>query len=88
MVSNLQISENKTIDARSFVEIYSECTERERVKMTNKITKLLECSGVAVWNYGKGNYSPNSLSAKKDIVRAIKSVLKINTTPETLFPSK
>ena len=87
MTNNQQMSENKVIDARSFAEIWEGCTEIQRSFMTAKITEKLGCSSVAVWNYGKGNYAPRTLSAKKDVVRVVRAVLEINTTPESLFPS-
>ena len=88
MISNQQISENKTIDARTFPEIWESCTSIERSKISHKVAELLDCSTVAVWNYGVGNYAPKALSAKKDVVRVLRNVLKIQTSPETLFPAK
>ena len=79
---------NDSLDARSFPQIWASCDSGQRQKLTNRISVRLECSSVAVWNYGKGNYSPRSINDKKEIVKIVKSLLGYNTSPETLFPEK
>lgn len=88
MTINSQISDNNPIDARSFAQIWESCDPGQRQKLTNRISVKLECSSVAVWNYGKGNYSPRSINDKKEIVKIIRSVLGCQTAPDTLFPSR
>ena len=84
----MQISENKTIDARAFPEIWDTLTQSERTDLRSKVVAKTRCTEVTFYNWAKGATRPIAFSAQRDIAQVVSNIIGIRVLPQTLFPAR
>ena len=81
----MQSKQEKTTDARTFVEIYQSLSRSEREWLIYKINTTVGVTRQSVWQWGKGICQPLGISAKRDVAKIVSSMLNIKTSPTILF---
>ena len=83
-----EVNEILEIDKRSLPEIWANLNDAEKSDLRDKLMKKFGCTTVTVWNWTNGNTTPPSIFDREIIAKVVKSRLRLNVTPETLFPPK
>lgn len=73
------------IDARTLPEIWSSLTKFQQAEISARVIKQSLVTESAWRNWRTGHRRPEPVH-QMTIIKVLKSVLKIQTTPETLFP--
>lgn len=84
----MQTSEKKTIDARTFHEIWESLATYEKKDFRVAVISATKVTDVTFYNWAKGATAPTSFLAQKELVKVISKELGINTLPHTLFPTE
>jgi hypothetical protein len=84
----MQTYETKSIDARSFPEIWETLQPAERSELKFAMIAKLRCTDVTFYNWAKGATMPVAYSAQRDIAGVIKSTLGLSVSPKFLFPAR
>ena len=81
----MQMNENKSIDARTFPEIWETLTDYQRDNLRFAGLVNMRVSPQALWNWWTGKRRPDFLH-RKEIARLTSIVTKTKCNPELLFP--
>ena len=81
----MQMNENKTIDARTFPEIWETLTDYQKDNLRFAIYVNLRVSPQTLWNWRHGKRTPNGAN-QKEVARRTSIVAKVKCKPELLFP--
>lgn len=81
----MQMNENKTIDARTFPEIWETLTDYQRENLRFAIYINLRVSPQTLWYWRHGKRTPNWAN-QKELARLTSIVTKKRCSPELLFP--
>ena len=79
------MNENKSIDARTFPEIWGTLTDHQRENLRFAIYVNLRISPQTLWNWRHGKRTPNWAN-QKELARLTSIVTKKRCSPELLFP--
>lgn len=81
----MQMNENKSIDARSFPEIWAALTDYQKSNLKWALRVNLEVSDQAIRYWWTGKRRPLK-ATRKEIARLTSIVTKTKCNPELLFP--
>lgn len=81
----MQMNENKTIDARTFPEIWETLTDYQRDNLRFAVLVNIRVSPQTFWNWRTGKRRPDFLH-RKEIARLTSIVTKTKCNSELLFP--
>lgn len=84
----MQNYETKSIDARTFPEIWETLQPADRSELKFAVVAKLRCSDVTFYNWAKGATTPVAYSARRDIAGVIKSTLGLSVSQKFLFPAR
>ncbi len=82
---NMQSKEIKTIDARTFPEIWESLSSVDRETLQYKLINALHCTRQTIWNYSKGNTTPTHI-VKKEVASVVSKMTGTKCHPNYLFP--
>lgn len=83
----MQMNENKSIDARTFPEIWETLTDYQKNNLRFAIYVNLRVSPQTLWNWRHGKRTPNWAN-QKEVARLTSIVAKVKCKPELLFPKE
>lgn len=81
----MQSNEEKFIDTRSLVEIYSSLTSSQRMELRNRLLVRARVSPATPYNWCTGRNVPVSYSTRKLIMDVTEKFLGTKLSMETLF---
>lgn len=81
----MQSKEEKILDARTFAQICESLPAQKRKELSSNICADLIMCERAVRNWMNGRTKPATWPQRERLVRTIKRIVGIQTSPETLF---
>lgn len=81
-------NEIKSIDARTFPEIWSGLTKTEQNELRTNIVAKLGCTTASVCNYASGKSVPFSKPGRAAVAAAVEKITGKRNPPELLFPGR